>query len=138
MTLNELADRCEAAEGPDRELDCLIAVHALGWLTQPNKGWPEKTDYGYLNDEGGETWPGHGGDQLVRHFTASLDAAMTLVPMGLMVAAVRFSNGSGRANIHDGQDAGGQGIDVCAATPALALCAAALRARAAMTAGGRR
>jgi hypothetical protein len=74
-----------------------------------------------------------GGDTLVvsKPFTASLDAAMSLVPEGCMAAIVRFSNGTGRANLHKGADVGGEGIDARAATPALALTAAALRARAA-------
>jgi hypothetical protein len=35
MTLLELAERCEAATGPDRELDADIAEHAYGWKPAP-------------------------------------------------------------------------------------------------------
>ena len=75
----ELAERCEKAARPDRELDAAIAaaVH-LKQLTYSSPEWIKDPE-----------------------FTASLDAAMSLV-------------------LRDGQ----------AATPALALCAAALRARA--------
>src|SRR5688572_19992568 len=82
MSLLKLAARCEAAEGADRELDCLIGVAIGRFFTQPNKGWPERLDYCERREDGGEVHPGHGFDQLVPRFTASLDAAMTLLPEG--------------------------------------------------------
>lgn len=134
MTLLELAERCERAEGPDRELDCLIGVAIGRFFTQPNKGWPDRPDYCEHRRDDTTCFPGNGFDQLVPRYTASLDAAMTLVPEGY-----RFSV----------DNAFGDGGAVCgavvnnavfaknakigdAATPALALAAAACRARHAM------
>jgi len=120
----ELADRVERAEGPSRELDAEIAL-AVGWttavpaLSHPDNHW----------------WypPGRHLDQDARQacpqFTASLDAALTLVPE-------RW-----HATIHARPDWPGVELHefplpcrkipfLHAATPALALCAAALRARA--------
>src|SRR5690348_8789107 len=61
-----LAERCEKAAGPDRDLDEAIAL-IFGWRLVA-KGW--------VRDPGGNSK-----DELPR-FTASLDAAMTLVPAG--------------------------------------------------------
>jgi hypothetical protein len=101
--LNELADRVEAAVGPDRELDNQIgAMLNTGRRTDPrNPGYP--------------------------HYTTFMDEAVQLLP-----------DGSFWGVIMDGDD---DGFQACceqggtsliwhkAATPALALCAAALRAR---------
>jgi hypothetical protein len=125
-----LAERCEQATGPDRELDTLIAPHA---------GWKEA---GKLSVMGSKmpAWlpPGKSGADnkvlKVPAFTASLDAAMTLVPEGW-----DWSAGTGRGTgwatlgLPDDDQMGGSSDDEVscdAATPALALCAAALRARA--------
>lgn len=64
-----LAERCEAATGPDRLLDCDIASAAFGWdrfNLQPGgpMGYP----------------PGKNASYRVPKFTASIDAAMTLAP----------------------------------------------------------
>ena len=94
-TLLTLAERCEQAAGPDAGLDLAIWTSLLdtpGFRPPPS---PWRTDY-----------------------TASLDAAVTLVPEGcgwmVMGNAAKVKRWPSRA-----------------ATPALALCAAALRARAA-------
>lgn len=131
--LLSLAARVEAAEGPERELDVQIAV-AIDWR------WPDW-------EEGESTARGqaekHGLPWLVErvirgyasvwrnmpHFTASLDAAMTLVPVGFGFVV----HGPSDDQFHAGcaplwPDAWGE--DRKAATPALALCAASLRARA--------
>lgn len=73
----KLSERVERLEGPDREIDCLIGV-AVGWfVTEPNKGWPDRMDY--IDIRGGtKSYPGGGFDQLVPKFSASLDAAMSL------------------------------------------------------------
>jgi hypothetical protein len=114
---DELAGRCEASAGPDRELDRAIAPltglrvldegHPLGWCC-------------YDKD-------GHGAP--LPSYTASLDAAMQLVPEGCSWNLHKHSCWA-RACVFvdDGRDAG----HYCdCATPALALTAAALRARAA-------
>ena len=125
----KLSDQVEAATGPDRELDRAI-IDAIS--TDYNFGTRSSgLTYGKAWDQCPyEEWTVDGG--VVGHapdYTASIDAAMTLVPEGWQMI--------------DGQDVpersfrrltlnkGGfspyfQGL---AATPALALCAAALRAR---------
>jgi hypothetical protein len=100
-SLLELADKCERASGPDRELDEAIArqTHILGR----------------------RMWSG-----VAKPYTASLDSAMTLVPEGSAWRVVTWPKNT------EGPKAGAlvEGApDVLAATPALALCAAALRAR---------
>lgn len=88
-----LADACEAATGPDFHLDMEI-MRAV------------RRDF--------NTAPG---------YTASLDAAMTLVPEGWGYSICPNSSLLTRS-------AFSAGIMSRAKTPALALCAAALRARA--------
>ena len=76
-TLLALAERCEQAAGPDRELDqeisrVLLPATAEG-ITRSRYGWSYRVfgPSGW-DDEWIETLP----------FTASLDAAVTLVPEG--------------------------------------------------------
>lgn len=107
MSLSELAERCEQAAGPDRELDEAIAaaVH-LKQLTYSSPEWIKDPE-----------------------FTTSLDGALTLVPEGCGLIYKRH----GIKNVWRVQILSGGGetfVDGDAATPALALCAAALRARA--------
>lgn len=125
----ELADACEQATGPDRELDFAI-LKAVGWSeSQPynreDDGWREPVD-----------------------FTASIDAALMLVP-GHCVWIAGDYKGMANATLWQGEhqyargwasvsDAGEEPGDpsmptyrVNAMTPALALCAASLRAKAA-------
>ena len=105
----KLSDRVEALAGPDREVDGCIWYAAV---EKPRAG--EKLDRDMIN-----RWP---------TYTSSLDAAMTLVPEGW--AWTLFSDGS--CEIGYDPESG------CLLTPkhtaeapalALALCAAALRAR---------
>lgn len=103
-----LAEKVEGLEGADREVDVAITCAVF------------KRNVGH------------------RKWTASLDAAMSLVPQGLHPGVseniwhLHWHAWMGR------QDRDGSPDDVAnanAATPALALTAAALRARAAMEAG---
>lgn len=114
--LDGLALRCEAATGADRDTD---------WRIQKALGignWPDV-----------EMWPpfcvGSRADKEIPRYTASLDAAMTLVPEGwhTKLALEDRHSHSWRWDLR-----GGFGFDAGAraATPALALTAAALRARA--------
>lgn len=128
-----LADRCEAATGSDRELDAHIAVGlgigARGLLSD---------DHEYLirTRKDDECAPGtywfqcRSGRSLrtAEPYTASLDAAMTLVLEGH--AFTIYSDGCAGVAPVEADDT--PVADVWAATPALALCAAALRARAAI------
>jgi hypothetical protein len=115
MDIVELAERCEAASGPDRELDRDIE---LAFLYEDAKhlqfGLPQ--------------------------YTGSMDWAMTLVPEGWRWMAGHREYPHARAYVENGQLAfigsgtrrnpARQWFEVTAATPALALCAAALRTRA--------
>jgi hypothetical protein len=121
--LEELAVRCEQATGPDRELD--VAIHTTVTSFEPRRagvGWPK----------GALIVPAFPGWQVLPAYTASLGAAMTLVPEGW------------RPVIDTASEEGAALVDIWAwvtvspkpkrrhakaATPALALCAAALRAR---------
>ena len=101
-TLLALAERCEKATGGDRELDEEIGA-AIG---KPSH---------FTDDEGSRF-------RITRRYTASLDAAMSLVPEGDLHLEIK--RGKVWAFV------GSPIRAATAATPALALCAAALRARA--------
>lgn len=106
--LLELAERVEAATGPDRELDRDIAsaVH-LKQLTYSSPEWIKDPE-----------------------FTASIDAAMTLVPEG-WTRTVKWSvENEGYALVYDPAVPDDSSIYALGKTAALALCAAALRAHA--------
>ena len=130
--LLELADRIEAAEGPDADL------FWEAWRTcfpKPSEIWAVL----------GETWTDEYTDWQERQMfwscfidaDAWLDAALTLVPEGwtdVRQHQSRMTDGSVRcyaAIEFDLSDMCLTAEGMAAATPALALCAAALRARAA-------
>lgn len=130
MTLVELAERVEAAEGPDRELDREIAREQVYWIL-----------HGMGEEKAAEIADAMAGARLdadLDAYTASLDAALTLVPEGWPVFHL--------FNCHLGPDRWIWEADLApqrsyanilrgqAATPALALCAASLRARASLEA----
>jgi hypothetical protein len=120
--LMAVAARVEALTGPCRETDAEIAVAALGWITRPPRYDGDDISYGYVN-KGLLVLPGNGaGNCLVPEFTASLDAAMTLAK-GRQVRLLISEDGIASALVGDNAST--------AATPALALTAAALRAIAA-------
>lgn len=105
-----LIERIEGAEGPSRELDAEIA-RSLG------RPWDYAAD-----------WGPRGRDKPVAYaYTGSLDAAMSLVPEG-MRWCVDTCNGNPRSFVEPRHPYEGQPFWGNAATPALALCAAALRA----------
>jgi hypothetical protein len=113
----ELADRCEKATGPDRAIDALIAS-ALGW---------ERYEFHGENDYEETGWHTPGNPLPVSslpRWSASLDAAMTLCPSDCVWDVT--STGTSWI-MPEGLLPQVYGK---AATPALALCAAALRAQA--------
>lgn len=130
-----LADRCEAATGPDRELDALI------WCFLNGKRYiGHNQAYGSEDTQVEFTEPpkrtrkvsGSYGLQHALQCTKSLDAAMTLVPDGCQWRVDSHHNMAGVFEYYTDNEVGasmreyeGEGH-----TPALALCAAALRARA--------
>jgi len=111
--LLDLAARCEAALGVDREIDEAIAklFHDQTW-TAWRMGFPAHGDTAWVK------------------FTGSLDVAETLVPAGHDYSVSR-EGGMGVACIYRGTSAETISGDVGAATPPLALTAAALKALAA-------
>ena len=107
MTDTALIERLEKAEGPDRELDYMVhrATHELYGAYGPHP-----------------------------RYTASLDAAMMLVPADALWSVCDMEEGPFAQVIPpaSGGTFGGTKISGYGApTPAIALCIAALRARAA-------
>lgn len=124
--LLELAARCEAAVGPSKTLDVAIA-DALGLKTLNGMG---RAVYLHNSPKGSFAPP---------RYSASLDAAMTLIEQGEL--CVRFGwNTNPDAKLLSGAvaailyaDFSGTVAEGEGKTPPLAICAAALRARASTT-----
>jgi hypothetical protein len=137
MTLNTLADRVEKLSGPDREVDAMIAV-ALDYGLPPPMGECRaslrmpRASHDYERVEPGHYWLVQMSGMSLRSaplFTASLDAAMTLVPEGWgRVEYGRYIKPADQFWAQISSDHLLEGSENCT-TPALALCAAALRAR---------
>lgn len=133
--LLELAERVEAATGPDRRLDIEILV-TIDWR-EPDweegertaREMAERHGLVYLTSRSVE-----GFNSTWRHLprlTASLDAAMTLVPEGwCQTKRVFYAVGPTKVRVSM-FDENSLGQTALAATEPLAICAAALRARAA-------
>jgi hypothetical protein len=122
--LEELAAKCEQATGPDRELDHEIyaALHHPEYVFPAEVLNRKPRDLEEALDR--MHWDGGGGSYYRRvPYCTSLDAAMTLVPEG-----EDWAVGSGPLFPTSARVAGKPAVQ--AATPALALCAAALRAHA--------
>lgn len=106
--MRDLIARLEAATGPDRELDAeiMLAVYpALGLTMTANGNWLSKS----------------GIHTRVEAYTASIDAALSLVPEGWAWCV----HDVGIASLMQALCV----VKASAATPELALCIAALRAR---------
>lgn len=123
--LLDLAERCERATGPDRELDYEIAAAVNLWLAEQaysrvpgDNGWYSETPFI------------KGANKVApsSDYTASIDAAMTLVPEGLHWV-LKSSDPKAVARIGGWKTGNYRIIGADAATRTLALCAAALRAR---------
>lgn len=112
--LLELAARCEAADGASYELEREIAAAV---------GHPSVTASSFAMQYEGIRLP---------NYTASLDAAVSLVPNDVREwhCGKHYKTGQGQAYML-APKALRDPIYCLATTPALALCAAALRARAA-------
>ena len=129
--MTDLATRIEQAGGPDRELDLEIlsslGTHVLEKRMRDKKAWWYKI--------GGRQYERLNADTYAREiprYTASIDAAMTLVPEGLVWSVMTDFELPGRARLWGSVMPGqvqDRGWSADAATPALALSAAALRAR---------
>ena len=125
-TLLALAERCEQAAGPDRRLDQditkLLVPNNARHIYRSRRGWSF-----FVSDSGkGIEWLEN------QPYTASLDAAVTLVPEGWRYDLTNgdlVSKEKPAARLTP--DFAGPCFDGYARTVPLALCIAALRARAA-------
>lgn len=118
-----LLDRLESAEEGSRDLDAEIASERIGFdaACVGGAGWPD----------GELIIPMFPGWQVLPYFTTSIDAALTLVPEGFGRGAFNFQRDRfGRCCAVVWTDVEFQKSQRGAAkTPALAICAAALRAQ---------
>lgn len=105
-TLLDLAARVEAASVPDRELDRAIELAVFPDRLSP----PVELE--------------------LLAYTSSLDAAMTLVPEGWVWSINTFAGGKASACLMNERDEIVRPAEQYIASPALALTAACLRARA--------
>jgi hypothetical protein len=85
--LEGLRDRLAKATGPDRDIDKAIHGELLGKCLHPRTTWSgAQSDTGRTCDDcGADSWGNRGGDGQRLHdsvpaYTASIDAAVTLVP----------------------------------------------------------
>ena len=123
--LMTLASKVETLAGACRETDALVAL-AKGWQETPNGGWFTPPGLTVL----------HHKTELPR-YTASIDAAMTLVPEGWRIVRLSETEVQGippfdvLLSLRDGGFGRGKVGAGFGNTPALALTAAALRAIAA-------
>lgn len=130
-TLIALAERCEAATGPDRELDA-----AIWWFAGSNGECDDETLKKNLNADpanGLDIWIGcrwRTDGTFPAHYSTSLDDAMTLVPEGW---ATFFAAEDRHSHSWRWELRGGYGVKAAAraATAGRAFTAAALRAIAA-------
>jgi len=120
LRLAELADRCEI-ERAGRELDADISMALFPWIARGEDGR-------FYRRVGG---PYDGIPVRILHYTTSLDDAMTLVPEGYGWSL--YSDGYAGCAPYDPEQQP-DGVK-CGETPALALCAAALRSRASVGKG---
>jgi hypothetical protein len=137
-----LAERCEQALRSDRELDCLIHCAIKGW-TVVYEGVNVFADMGPTMRRMLVGWLDPGkvqrnfsmtSDSLAPNYTASIDAAMTLAS-GFGGEVTFFRDGTAKAFLWQPYPLA---IEAKATSPALALCATALRARAASRIDARR
>jgi len=124
-SLLSLGERVEKAVGPDRELDAAIK-EAVGHAWDYGADWGSRENY----------------NPVAKAYTASIDAAMTLVPEGWPSRQVGTTDdGRGYAAVAGNdmhmmaEDPDEFFAEGDAATAALAMCAAALKARASMVGG---
>lgn len=130
-----LALRCEQATGPDRELDLAIWRGITGDPWRWHEGFPAQTVITW--DQYGQNAPGNPIVTL-EELTASLDAALTLVPEGMRPSVGQnVHHGYWHAFVQSIVDSTPHQLGVADSNTsgALALCAAALRARAQMEGG---
>jgi len=127
--LLELAGRVEAANGWNRELDALVA--AVCRTGAEEWEWAARYPAWVAEPNGRVSLERNGPSFAAPNYTASLDAAMTLVPDGWVLILTVSHAGSYVRLADDRVDPVRlDDTEGASATAALALCAAALRARA--------
>ena len=138
--LLELAGICETAGSGDRELDATIWLAAIPGATRRKTGHTHTASGKWCDID--ETRDSTGRLITVPHYTSSIDAAMTLVPAGhsadtqqrqrLLKSPEYIERAWAQIETPDGTEFIGNAI---AASVPLAICAAALRARALLVSG---
>lgn len=139
--LDDLIARIEAATGPDRALDAEIACY-LKIVPDPAPGWLKRwsgpfAPISFRGSDPGQIAAMHsdgksGVNWTSPRFTASLDAAITLVPQGSfwsLLTSGDNDHGYQAAVVPFRRDIPRELTYTSCETPALALCAAALKAR---------
>lgn len=133
--LQALLERVEKAVGPDREIDCAVAVAVDGYFVQGADPWG-RPKYCYRDAEGIVS-PGQGHDMLVRRYSASVDDDLALAERVLpgwecgvwaQTAEWRKRPKTWIGVLHDPRGWAGETRSELA-TPALALLAAIIRAK---------
>jgi hypothetical protein len=135
-----LSDRVEALTGPDREVDavCHLAIGYTQKLPEPPARLPNAPRW-HHPDGTATGWVVHPNADYPPRYTASLDAAMMLIPDHIDEWEIlraqrdpRFGQYQARLEMlpakENGDEMGPQST-MNGATPALALTAAALRSR---------
>ena len=132
--LEALADRVAGAKGPDRELDAAIWLASVPGAT--------RNELRYVHKASGkdcvidETRDASRRLIIVPAYSASLDAAMTLVPEGWTWFVRCSLDNEAMAGVYDPAPGfWGDASNALGKTPALALTAAALRSAAALARG---
>jgi hypothetical protein len=132
MTTEELIARLAAATGPDRELDREIAPF-LGWVRE--KRGRDRREWWY-RPSGGRAYTWY--EDHCPQYTASIDAALTLVPEGWASASIQdgrgpigyvHNNAMAFVGIAGRPNPAKVWHEVRHPVRAIALCIAALRAR---------
>lgn len=124
--LSSLIARSEAAEGPDRELDCHLWVVAQGGDARMNYVESESKCFVWERGLDGMWIRGVVNFRAVPSYTSSIDAAVSLaerVLPGIRWELTTTGFKPGASLVTDGGIFGGY-----AATPALAICLSTLRA----------
>jgi len=134
-SLTALAEACEKASGPDRELDCRIMALVNPERFVDREESEQYADPEYLRSANRADWR-YLREIGLTSYTASLDAATKLMPKGarFYVDNGTLDEGDSHACVYQQQRY--QGGSKVAVSPALALCVAALRARAAASNSG--
>lgn len=121
--LVQLRDRLAKASGEDRGLDIDIACALLGYEKKRQGGYVgAPPDYAWNVRPKGRGWWSDGSHE-IQHYTASIDAAVTLVPADFAYWEANMDSDAGcrAAVVMNERD---ESVEVYAKTPALALCLA--------------